>query len=57
MLDPPSASVRPARPIARRSRTVSTTRIRIDPDDPFTFPESRIDPARVDATTEAETAM
>ncbi|MCY3994871.1 MAG: helix-turn-helix domain-containing protein [Rhodobacter sp.] len=33
---------------------MSTTRIRID--DPSTFPESRIDAARVDATTEAEIA-
>ncbi len=36
---------------------MSTTRIRIDPDDPSTFPESRIDPAVVDATTEAEIAL
>ncbi|MCY4462053.1 MAG: hypothetical protein OXC26_16945 [Albidovulum sp.] len=36
---------------------MSTTRIRIDPDDPSTLPEGRIDPARVDATSEAETAM
>ena len=36
---------------------MSTTRIRIDPDDPSTFPEGRIDPARVDATTEAEIAL
>ena len=35
---------------------MSTTRVRIDPDDPSTLPEGRIDPARVDATTEAETA-
>ncbi len=35
---------------------MSATRIRIDPDDPATFPEGRIDPARVDATTEAEIA-
>lgn len=35
---------------------MSTTRIRIDPDDPSTFPEGRIDVARVDATTEAEIA-
>ena len=35
---------------------MSTTRIRIDPDDPSTLPEGRIDPARVDATTEAEVA-
>ena len=36
---------------------MSTTRIRIDPDDPATFPEERIDPAVVDATTEAEIAV
>ncbi len=36
---------------------MSTTRIRIDPDDPATFPEGRFDPAAVDATTEAEVAL
>ena len=36
---------------------MSTTRIRIDPDDPSTLPEGRIDPARVDSTSEAEIAM
>jgi len=36
---------------------MSTTRIRIDPDDPSTFPEGRIDPAVVDATTEAQIAL
>ncbi len=35
---------------------MSTTRIRISPDDPSTLPEGRIDPARVDATSEAEIA-
>ncbi len=35
---------------------MSTTRVRIDPDDPATLPEGRIDPAVVDATTEAEIA-
>ena len=35
---------------------MSTTRVRIDPDDPSTLPEGRIDPARVDATTVAEIA-
>ena len=35
---------------------MSTTRIGIDPDDPSTLPEGRIDPARLDATTEAEIA-
>ena len=36
---------------------MSTTRVRIDPDDPSTFPEGRIDPAVVDSTTEAEIAL
>ena len=36
---------------------MSSTRVRIDPDDPVTFPEGRIDPAVVDATTEAEIAL
>lgn len=36
---------------------MSTTRVRIDPDDPATVPEGRIDPAIVDGTTEAEIAM
>ena len=36
---------------------MSTTRIRIDPDDPSTFPKGRINPAAVDATTEAEIAL
>ena len=35
---------------------MSTTRVRIDPDDPSTLPEGRIDRARVDATTEVEIA-
>ena len=35
---------------------MGTTRIRIDPDDPSTFPRGRIDPAKVDATTEADIA-
>ncbi len=35
---------------------MSITCIKIDPDDPSTLPEGRIDPARVDATTEAEIA-
>ena len=33
---------------------MSTTRVRIDPGDPSTLPGGRIDPAKVDATTEAE---
>ena len=33
---------------------MSTTRVRIDPDDPTTLPEGRIDPSVVDGTTEAE---
>ena len=36
---------------------MSTTRVRIDPDDPATFPEGRIDPAVVDGTPEAEIAL
>ena len=36
---------------------MSTTRVRIDPDDPATLPEGRIDPAVVDSTTEAEIAF
>ena len=36
--------------------TKSTTRVKIDPDDPTTIPEGRIDAARVDATTDAEIA-
>lgn len=35
---------------------MSTTRIRIDPDDPSTLPKGPVDLARVDATTEAEIA-
>ena len=36
---------------------MSTTRVWIDPDDPSTLPEGRIDPAVVDGTTEAEIAV
>lgn len=36
---------------------MSTTRIRVDPDDPATLPEGRIAPAIVDGTTEAEIAL
>ena len=36
---------------------MSTTRVRIDPDDPATFPRGRIDPAAVDATTDADIAL
>ncbi len=36
---------------------MGTTRIRIEPDDPATLPEGRIDVAKVDSTTEAETAL
>lgn len=36
---------------------MGTTRIRIDPGDPSTFPEGRIDPAVIDATTEADIAL
>ena len=36
---------------------MSTTRVRIDPDDPVTLSKGRIDPAMVDGTTEAEIAL
>ena len=36
---------------------MSTTRVRIDPDDPSTIPEGRINPEMVDGTTEAEIAL
>ena len=36
---------------------MGTTRIRIEPGDPATFPEGRIDAAKVDGTTEAETRL
>ena len=36
---------------------MSTTRVRIDPQDLSTLPAGRFDPARVDATTEAEIAL
>ena len=36
---------------------MSTTRVRIDPDDPSTLPEGRIDPAVVDTTSEADIAL
>ena len=36
--------------------TKSTTRVNIDPDDPPTIPEGRIDIAKVDATSDAEIA-
>lgn len=36
---------------------MSTTRVRIDPNDPGTLPEGRIDPAVVDGTTEAEITL
>ena len=35
---------------------MSTTRVRIDPDNPATLPEGRFDAAVVDGTTEAEIA-
>ncbi len=36
---------------------MSTTRVKIDPDDPATFPEGRINAAKVDSTTEAEIGL
>ena len=38
-------------------RTMGTTRIRIEPGDPATFPEGRIDAAKVDGTTEVEIGL
>ena len=38
------------------ARSWVVLQVRIDPDDPSTLPEGRIDPARVDATTEGEIA-
>ena len=51
---PPSASSRPARPTGKRFGTMSTTRIRIDPDDPSSLPEGQVDYAVLDATTERD---
>ena len=36
---------------------MGTTRIKVDPDNPSTFPDGRIDPAVVDAATEADIAL
>ncbi|MXZ37408.1 MAG: hypothetical protein F4Z19_03965 [Holophagales bacterium] len=36
---------------------MGTTRIRIQPGDPATYPEGRIDAAKVDGTTEAEIGL
>ncbi len=36
---------------------MSTTRVRIDPEDSATLPKGRIDPAVVDGTTETEIAL
>ena len=36
---------------------MSTTRVRIDPGDPATLPEGRIDATKVDRTTEAEIGL
>ena len=36
---------------------MSTTRITMDPDDPSTFPQGRINPVVVDATTEIGIAL
>ena len=36
---------------------MGTTRVRIDPGDPATFPEGRIDATKVDRTTEAEIGL
>lgn len=47
----------PARPTLKRQRTMSMTRIKIDLDDPSTFPEGRIEPLVVDSTTEVKIAQ
>jgi len=47
----------PAGPTLKRQRTMSITRIKIDLDDPSTFPEGRIEPLVVDSTTEAKIAQ
>ncbi len=36
---------------------MSTTRVTVDSDDPSTFPQGRINPVGVDATTETEIAL
>ncbi len=36
---------------------MSIRKVRINPDDPVTFPKGQFDPAVVDATTEAEIAL
>ena len=36
---------------------MSTTRVRVDPDDPRTFPKGKMDLAVVDATTEEQIAL
>ncbi len=36
---------------------MSTTRVTIDSDNPSTFPQGRINPVGVDATTETEIAL
>jgi len=38
-------------------RTMGTTRVRIQPGDPATLPEGKIDAAKVDGTTEAEIGL
>ena len=47
----------PAGPTLKRQRTMSITRIKMDLDDPSTFPEGRIEPLVVDSTTEAKIAQ
>ena len=36
---------------------MSTTCLKVEPEDPSTFPEGQIDATRVDATTEAEIVL
>ena len=54
---PPSASFRPARPAGKRSENMSETHVRIDPDDPQSLPEGRIDHTVLDGTTETDLAL
>src|SRR5665811_1910421 len=52
----PCESSRPAKPINERSTIMKTVRMTINPAVPASLAVGRIDPARVDATTEAEIA-
>lgn len=52
----PYASSRHAKPTNERSSTMKTVRVTIDPAVPTSLASGRIDPARVDATTEDDIA-